>query len=88
MAYNIACHAILHVIQERVMDQSQNPRRIARKKRDMTLQDLAGEIGVTVGQMSRIERQGTTYLPHALKLAETLRLPVDAFVPQEGERAA
>lgn len=69
-------------------DPKLNPRRIARKKRNMTLQDLAVEIGVTVGQMSRIERQGTTFLPHALKLAETLRLPVDVFVPQEGERAA
>lgn len=69
-------------------DPNLNPRRIARKKRNMTLQDLAAEIGVTVGQMSRIERQGTTSLPHALKLAETLRLPVDVFVPQEGERAA
>lgn len=57
------------------------PLRAFRKSRaeKMTLRDLAEKVGVTEGQLSRIERDGTESLPMALKLAEITGLPVESF---------
>lgn len=56
-----------------------NPIRQARRERNWTLEDLAAKLGVTSGQMSRIERNGTTNLEHALTLAKELNLPIQTF---------
>lgn len=55
------------------------PLRKFRKDQGKTLDDLAPEVGVTAGQLSRIERQGTESLTTALKLSEVTGLPVEAF---------
>lgn len=62
-----------------------NPRRLARKRKKLTLQQLADEIGVSLGQMSRIERFGTPSLVHAAKLADRLRLNVRQFLPENAD---
>lgn len=46
------------------------PLRAFRKSQALTLDQLAPRLGVTAGQLSRIEREGTTSLEMALKLAE------------------
>lgn len=58
----------------RAFRQSQQPR--------MPLRTLAERIGVSEGQLSRIERGGTTSLDMALKLASETGLPVEAFTRQ------
>lgn len=59
------------------------PLRLARKRRGLSLQDMASQLGVSLGQMSRIERYGTTYLPHAVKLGEMLEMHPAAFGKKE-----
>lgn len=59
------------------------PLRRARQKRKLSLQVVADELGVTVGQMSRIERFGTKSLPHAMILAEKFRLKITDLAPRE-----
>lgn len=61
------------------MSVSANPIRQARKERNWTLDDLAARLKISSGQMSRIERNGTTSLEHALTLSEALGLPVQTF---------
>jgi transcriptional regulator with XRE-family HTH domain len=56
------------------------------KSPKMPLRELAAKIGVTEGQLSRIEREGTDSLPMAIKLAEITGLPVESF--GKAERAA
>lgn len=56
-----------------------NPLKAFRKRKKLPLQFFAEQLGVTVGQMSRIEREGTASLDHALKLQELTRLPVKTF---------
>lgn len=51
------------------------------------LRTLAEQIGVTEGQMSRIEREGTTSLPHAMKLSEITGLPVETFAAPQSHAA-
>lgn len=63
------------------------PLKTFRKTRGWTLKVLGDAIGVTEGQMSRIEREGTTSLPHALKLAELTKLPVETFAPKTPQAA-
>lgn len=55
------------------------PLRKFRKDRNWTLRDLADQVGVTEGQMSRIEREGTTSLDMALKLSNVTGLPPQHF---------
>jgi transcriptional regulator with XRE-family HTH domain len=59
------------------------PLRAARKRKKLSLQALATELGVSLGQMSRIERYGTKSLPHALYLSERLRVSVKALAPRD-----
>lgn len=59
------------------------PLRKARQKCKMPLHELAAELGVTVGQMSRIERFGTKSLPHALVLAEKFKLKPADLAPRD-----
>lgn len=59
------------------------PLRIARKRRNLSLQDMAAQLGVSIGQMSRIERYGTNDLTHALRLSELLEMHPGAFVRKE-----
>jgi transcriptional regulator with XRE-family HTH domain len=59
------------------------PLRQARQKRKLSLQVIADELGVTVGQMSRIERFGTKSLPHAMHLAEKFRLKITDLAPRD-----
>lgn len=55
--------------------------RLAHKPK-MPLRTLAERIGVTEGQLSRIERGGTTSLETALRLATATGLPIEAFTRQ------
>jgi transcriptional regulator with XRE-family HTH domain len=64
------------------MESTVDLRRMRRKQRDMTLADLAKRVGLSTGQVSRIEREGTSSLPVAIKLSEALNLPVESFVKQ------
>lgn len=71
------------------MEEPSEQRRRARKLKDLTLRELAAEIGVSVPQMSRIEQGGTSNARHAVALAGRLELPVEAMIaPAPGERAA
>lgn len=63
------------------------PLKAFRKARGLRLKDLGQAIGVTEGQMSRIEREGTVSLPHALKLAEMTGLPIETFAPKQDAAA-
>jgi transcriptional regulator with XRE-family HTH domain len=65
------------------MDRTASPLRAYRKAQKLTLGVLSEPVGVTPGQLSRIERFGTTSLPTALKLAEITGLPVADFAPRE-----
>lgn len=51
-----------------------------RKSKGWTLDDLAEKVELSAGQLSRIEREGTTSLPTAMKLAKLTELPVETFV--------
>lgn len=62
-------------------DKLESPLRKYRRAISATQEQLAGKIGVTPGQVSRIEREGTTSLPMALKLADVTGLPPAAFAP-------
>lgn len=45
----------------------------------LPLKALAAQVGISEGQLSRIERQGTDSLEMAMKLAEITNLPVETF---------
>ena len=62
---------------------SMTPLREYRKTHGLTLTELAPRIGVTDGQLSRIEREGTTMLDIALKLSELTKHPPAAFQKRE-----
>jgi transcriptional regulator with XRE-family HTH domain len=49
----------------------------------LTLEALAAQVGVSVGWLSRVERNGTANFKLALKLAEITGLPAEAFAPRE-----
>lgn len=53
-----------------------------RKARKLTLKAVATHVGITEGQASRIEREGTGSFSTALKLAELLQVPVELFAPR------
>jgi len=61
------------------------PLKAFRRNNGLKLRDLAEQIGVTEGQMSRIERNGTNSLSTALRIANVTGLPVAAL---EAKRAA
>lgn len=46
-----------------------------RKALGLTLHDLAGIVGITEGQLSRIERYGKASLPVAMKLEQATGIP-------------
>lgn len=48
----------------------------------LSLKALADQVGLSESQLSRIEREGTTSLPQAMKLSEITSLPVEAFAPR------
>lgn len=63
------------------------PLRRFRKAKALTLEALSAQAGMTPGQLSRIERHGTTSLPTAIKLAELTGLPVQVFAEAESGQA-
>lgn len=63
------------------------PLRAYRKANEKTLGDIAAAVGVTESQMSRIEREGTTVLKVALKLADITGAEPAEFL-HERERMA
>lgn len=59
------------------------PLRKFRRDRKLTLRDFAKQVGVSEGQLSRIEREGTTSLGRALSLAEKTGLAAEVFLRKE-----
>jgi transcriptional regulator with XRE-family HTH domain len=57
-------------------------RRQRRKDKKLTLADLATSAGRTVGQLSRVEREGTDSISLARKLGAELDLPIEAFAKE------
>ena len=72
----VACNIALHAIS--IMD---SRLRAFRHQRKLTLGVMAKQLGITPGQLSRIEREGTTSFPRAIALADMTGLPVGAFAP-------
>jgi transcriptional regulator with XRE-family HTH domain len=75
MIYNLACHAALHGIQER-MDTAL---KTYRRANSLTLADMAEKVGLTESHLSRVEREGTDKLSLAAKLATVTGLPLEVF---------
>ncbi|MCR5875136.1 helix-turn-helix domain-containing protein [Phenylobacterium sp. J426] len=50
-----------------------------------SLKDVAEALGLSESQVSRIERDGTTSLPLAMKLAKITGLPVESFAPRTAD---
>lgn len=61
----------------------QTPLRAFRKAQAKTLKELADIVGVSEGQLSRIEREGTESLPMAMRLSEITNLPVETFAKRQ-----
>lgn len=60
-----------------------------RKSQELTLTQVGQMIGVSNGQMCRIENEGTDMLPVAMRLSEITGLPVETFAKTKlAERAA
>jgi transcriptional regulator with XRE-family HTH domain len=64
------------------------PLREYRKAAGVTLADLAPRVGVTEGQLSRIERFGGASLTTAAKIEELTGLSAASFVKAPAEDAA
>jgi transcriptional regulator with XRE-family HTH domain len=58
-----------------------------RKRKGLTLADLAPKIGVTEGQLSRIETTGKASLKTALAIQEETGVPATCLAPVEGRAA-
>jgi transcriptional regulator with XRE-family HTH domain len=76
-ACEIACHASLYDLQISTMEKQASPLREYRKRASLTLADLAAKVGVTVGQLSRIERNGQASLSTALAIQSETGVPVE-----------
>jgi transcriptional regulator with XRE-family HTH domain len=63
------------------MADAPHPLRTFRKAQTpaLSLKALAERVGLTEGQLSRIERKGTESLTTAMKLSEITGLPVESF---------
>jgi DNA-binding XRE family transcriptional regulator len=62
----------------------EGPLRVWRKHRGMTLAELSGEAGITIGFLSDIERGKRRGSPILFrKLAEALRVSADDILPQD-----
>lgn len=59
-------------------------RKERRKAKGLTLADLADAAGRSMGQMSRVEREGTDSISLARALGQKLDLPIDAFAKEGG----
>ena len=59
------------------------PLRAYRKANGKTLSEIAEGLGLSEGQLSRIERFGTTQLDVALKLAALTKSPAASFQKEE-----
>jgi transcriptional regulator with XRE-family HTH domain len=59
---------------------TETPLRAYRRNKKMTLREFAVQAGVSEGQLSRIEREGTTSLERALDLARITALPPESFL--------
>ena len=57
-----------------------SPLRAFRRRKGKTLRDMAADLGISEGQLSRIETSGTTSLERAVSLSKATGLPVDAFM--------
>jgi transcriptional regulator with XRE-family HTH domain len=66
------------------MSEAATVRRDRRKEKGLTLADLAEATGRSIGQLSRIENQGTDSISVARKLADKLDLPLESFAKPEG----
>ena len=64
--------------------------RTRRKELGLTLAQLAAKVGVSEGQLSRIERDGTSSLDRALKVARETGVPVEELIrkPASDDRSA
>lgn len=58
-----------------------NSLRDIRKARRLTLKQVAEKVGISEGQASRIEREGTGSMVTAMKYAEVLQVPVELLAP-------
>lgn len=68
--------------------QPETPLRKARNDKGLTMQQAADAIGISLAQMSRLERHGTNSLPTAMKLAEVLKVPVEMAAPTKPDAEA
>jgi transcriptional regulator with XRE-family HTH domain len=59
------------------------PLREYRKTHGLTLKAMAARLDMSDSQLSRLEREGTTSLPTALRIANATGLPVESFAPVE-----
>lgn len=61
----------------------ETPLRQFRRREKLTLKQLSEQVGVTEGQLSRIEREGRTSFSTARKLAEATGLSLEEIAGAE-----
>lgn len=60
-------------------DTALTPLRRFRMAKSLKLHELSAQLDMTPSQLSRIEREGTTSLPTAMKIAAVTGLPIQDF---------